>query len=309
MRLLIMILSVLVMIFALMVMSMATAEAHDRRFLRCPAHSGDFCDPPAPLTEQAELQETGVWRWSYKQAAGAPSLLGPVQQGLEEWAAVTGIRLVRDQVDGNLNYAATSREFTYGNGLRVGCPGATACLNAYGRDVDIWYDAQLMSTYFPRSQVGVVLHELGHAQMDAGEQYIHTGGFISCNSDPTSVMSCGIGHALFIQPFDKETWALFHGLPKAGYTGTGVNGGGNYIFWCRPDPRATHMAIMAHNTVTKGYRWTGVIDAIELNPRTQCQGFLVDKYLRPNEIPCINVEHGANKRLGRNDTCRRLKAS
>ena len=103
---------VLWMLFALLsvglafyVMGTSVAEADDRRFLRCPAHSGDFCQPPAPLPEQLELQETGVWRWSYKQAAGAPSLLGPVQQGLEEWAAVTGIRLVRDQVDGNLNYA------------------------------------------------------------------------------------------------------------------------------------------------------------------------------------------------------------
>ena len=291
----------------LLIGGFSLVQADDRRFLRCPQASGDFCPPPAPLTEQAELQETGVWRWSYEQAAGAPSILGPVEQGLREWAAATAIRLQFDPVNGNLNYAATSREFTYGNGLRVGCPGATACLNAYGRDVDIWYDAQLMATYFQRSQVGVVLHELGHAMADAGEQYVHTGGFISCNSDPTSVMSCGIGHALFIQPFDKQTWAIFHGLPKAGYTGTGVNGGGNYIFWCRPDASATQVAIMAYNTETKGYRWTGVVDKIELNPKTQCQGFLVDRYLQANEIPCINIEHGASKRLGRNDTCRRLK--
>ena len=282
-----------------------SVRADDRRFLRRPQGSGDFCPPPAPLAEQAELRQSGVWRWRYQQAPGVPSIRQPIEQALGEWAEQTGIRLIYDpSISSNLQYAATSREFTYGNGLRVGCPGATACLNAYGRDVDIWYDAQLMATYFARSQVGVALHELGHAMADAGEQYIHTGGGIFCNGDPTTVMSCGIGHALTLKPFDLQTWAIFHGLPKAKFTGTGFNGGGNYVFWCNADPNATHVAILAYNILTKGYRWTGV----HAPPATDhCQGWHVDALLRPNEIPCVNIENGANKRLGRNDTCRALQ--
>ncbi len=283
----------------------SAAEADDRRFLRCPQHSGDFCSPPAPLAEQAELRQTGVWRWRYQQASGVPSIRAPIEQASQEWARQTGISVVYDpSASSNLQYAASSREFTYGNGLRVGCPGATACLNAYGRDVDIWYDAQLMATYFMRSQVGVGLHKLGHAMADAGEQYIHTGGGIFCNGDPATVMSCGIGHALTLQPFDLQTWAIFHGLPPAKFTGTGFTGGGNYIFWCETDPVATHVAILAYNTVTKGYRWTGVHAPTATD---DCQGWHVDALLRPNEIPCVNIENGANKRLGRNDTCRALQ--
>ena len=290
--------------FAVYLIAAAAVEADDRRFLRCPANSGDFCSPPAPLAEQAELRQTGVWRWRYEQAAGVPSIRAPIEQALQEWATLTGISLVFDPAaSSNLQYAATSREFTYGNGLRVGCPGATACLNAYGRDVDIWYDAHLMATYFARSQVGVALHELGHAMADAGEQYIHTGGGIFCNRDPSTVMSCGIGHALTIQPFDRQTWAIFHDLPAAKFTGTGFNGGGNFIYWCETNSDATQVAILAYKTVTKGYRWTGVHAPTATN---HCQGWHVDSLLRANEIPCVNIENGANKRLGRNDTCRAL---
>jgi len=223
--------------------------ADDRRYLRGGA---GFDGPPPPLlAQQNELIRTGVWLWEYRQDPGVPSLHAPVQQAFDEYQAEFGI-LPIEAPGGNIQFARSSSAFYYGDGFSPGCPGAVGCLNQYPNSLQIWYDAQVMATYFFRSQVQVALHEDGHALADAGEMYVHTGGRIQCDSKPWTVMSCGIGTALFLQDFDRETVSRYLS-PQAFTGGTFLNG---VWYYGSSDSRTTRIAVY-YRTYTGYTFWSG----------------------------------------------------
>lgn len=157
--------------------------------------------------------------------------------------------------------ASGGMAFIYGTGDRPGCgTGATACLPRYGSNLDIVYDAVSMSLWSLRSETGVTLHELGHAIMDAGEMYRHTGGTIACTGKPWTIMDCGLGHALTIQPFDIQTFALKHYPPPLSEYGSGRHPDGvPFVYWCWTSANATRVAILNESG------WTGVYGPVAPN--------------------------------------------
>lgn len=224
-----------------------SATADDRRYLRSPVDAGYDGPPPAPLAQQKALIDTGVWVWEYRQDAGVPSIKPAILEAHRDFTSEVGILYI-ESAGGNKEWARTSATFYYGDGVRSGCPGAVACLNAYGLDVDIWYDAPVMGSFFFESQAGVAGHEFCHASSDCGEMYVHNRG-IFCTNKPWTFMDCGLGHALRMQAFDRETIRRFL-LPQT------FNGGalvGNIIWYGGSDDRTRRIAVFIE-TYT-GYRF------------------------------------------------------
>lgn len=206
----------------------ASALADDRLFLT-----------GISFPEVKEMRRSGVWLWCYRQEPQGQDILGPVATALEEWSEVTGVAMFPDCVSGNLQIASGGLAFVYGTGDRPGCGTAsTACLPEYGEKETIVYDAATMYLWGFRSQTSVALHEDGHALADLGEQYNHTQG-VFCTGKPWTVMDCGLGHAVFIQPFDADNFRLFNFPPSV----QGANLVGNILYYARTTDRATRIAI------------------------------------------------------------------
>ena len=106
-----------------------------------------------------------------------------------------------------------------------------------------------MSGWYLRSQIAVALHEDCHALADCGEQYHHTDGTIYCTGKAWSVMDCGLGHALFIQPFDLSLFANFN-YPQWHHGGRLV---GNTLYYGGSDARTTRVAVFFETYA--GYRY------------------------------------------------------
>lgn len=158
---------------------------------------------------QRNALEAGFFLWRYRQSRYGAWIKPALVQAYAEWAYVSTMGAAENETWGVTSYATGGNEFVYGNGYRPGCGAfALACLATYGPDLEIWYDSASMAGWDFRSQTAVGLHEDGHQLFDLGEWYPHIGSAY-CDGDPASVMSCGYGHALFIQPFDAENVRLF----------------------------------------------------------------------------------------------------
>ena len=230
----------------------APTEADNQRYLtgdpRCFDCPGWYTAP-----EVARLTATGEWRWDTRVDGGGINILPAVLTGLDEYSEAFSI-LMAYTPGAPAHIASGGMAFIYGTADRPGCgSGATACLPRYGISLDIVYDSVSMSTWSLRSQTGVVLHELGHAVMDAGEMYRHTGGQIACTGKPWTVMDCGLGHAQTIQPFDRQTFALKHYPAALTEYGMGQHPDGTpYVYWGAGDKRSTRVALLDEAG------WTGV---------------------------------------------------
>ena len=189
-------------------------------------------EPGIVLNQQRALEQTGVWRTCYVQESAGANIQAAVNQALREWQEVGQFGIAYDcAADSNFQIATGGNAFIYGNGQRAGCGfGATACLSEYGRNVNVVYNAAAMSLWTLRSQTGVVLHEVCHAMADCGEQYAHTSG-IFCTGKPWTVMDCGIGHALFIQDFDRELFRKFHAPDVPSAYGFRIDGDWVTLTW------------------------------------------------------------------------------
>jgi hypothetical protein len=230
----------------------STVIAEDRRWLR--GSAGFDGPPPAPLAQQARLSDTGVWEWQYRQDPGAPSLRAAIEQAHVEYDAEFGVPFV-EVSGGNIEWARTSAIFQYGDGITAGCPGAVGCLPRYGLDLTVWYDAGIMAAYTFRGQVSVVLHEDCHAIADCGEMYIHTGGRLLCSGKPWTTMDCGLGHANFLQDFDRETVRRYIDPPPvAGAALSQANP--QFVWYAKTNNRATRAAVW-FRTYTGFTYWSG----------------------------------------------------
>ena len=260
-----------VMLFWLALVKIAAGD--DKRFLRNPAGCGDFCPPPVAIAQQWWLEETGAWPFCYHQETNA-SIRTAVLQGLTEWQEHTGVFYYEDCSLNDYEHIATAgNAFVYGTGSRPGCGlSATACLPQYTAKVRIVYDAASMQPWPLRSQIAVVLHEECHAEADCGEYYRHTGGQLACTGKPWSIMDCGLGHALTVQPFDVQTFRSFHYPPFLAHYGFGRHADGTaYVFFCDTDRRAHRVALLYDHG--QGAYWSGYYRPVS---PVGCAGALVE---------------------------------
>jgi hypothetical protein len=157
-----------------------------------------------------------------------------------------------------------------------------------------------MGNYYFESQQSVSEHEDCHAIADCGEYYIHcdksksgcpyTGIF--CNADPTTVMSCGIGHALRLSAFDKETIRRY--LFPLLRTGGSYDAQTGILWYGRSDDRTRRIAIWLETY--SGYRfWLGVYAT------PVCQGsnaYVCNGVALPLLGKCVRVLRGDENAIG-----------
>ena len=110
-------------------------------------------------------------------------------------------------------------------------------------------------------------------------------------------MDCGLGHANFIQPFDIETFGIFHYPKPFSQTGLGrLADGRAYVYYCGLDARVdTAIAPFLLGAQGEEY-WLGIYT--ESLPSTLCPGglgrgghFFVPSYL---DVPgyCWQIRQG-----------------
>lgn len=263
-----------------------------------------------------ELRVTQTHRWNYVQEDRI-SILGAVVTGLEEYSAEFEILMQYDASSPYVQYASGGMSFVYGNASHGPCGSwAIGCLPDFPSKPHVVYDAIAMQPWPLRSQIEVVLHEIGHQIGNFGEGYreSYIYGEASCsgtNRANLSVMGCGLFNAQYIMGYEREAWAETHGIRSRQdwEKGTG-NNGAPYLFWCL-DPsevkaynggwgKIKWVALMAYGP--SGYHYAGVRIPLVLD-NNGCQGFHYSNYIGVDEVPCFNLENGANIRVGRTDTC------
>lgn len=233
----------------------------------------------------AQMRQTGVWEWCYTQEPVGADILPAVSAALEEWSGATGVYMALNCAGGgNLQVASGGNAYIYGTATRAGCGfGSTACLPEYGRNLTIVYDSVSMSGWYLRSQIAVALHEDCHALADCGEQYHHTDGTIYCTNKPWSVMDCGLGHALSLQPFDISLFSAFnYPTPVAGAALQGSR-----LWYARTNDRATRLPIYGRTYAGYVY-WLGLY-------ATPCTGagWVCGSYVLPQVPFCHEILVGA----------------
>lgn len=238
-------------------------------------HNGDtFPISRSLFTQMLEMEQTGVWTWSYREDCANGNILPDIAGAFDDTSARYGVYF-QPTLDGRQrNISTCAAAFVASCGA-----GAVACVGSdspgYPRNGDAKYNGPYMATFYSfDSRKSVPKHEWMHVSSRRAEGYKDSGGELTCIPSDT-IMGCGPQSPKDYTAHDDRAWALEHYPPFLSRFGMGRNAGGRYVYGCSFAENVSRLSVLYREGNEPVY-WSGII--VELRPDANgCQGIFIEE--------------------------------